>query len=342
MDIQNLKNHIFENGLISTVLEQLGCHHICHKSGYWQCANPDGDNPTAVSVYENDNLTTVDYTRNISKNKSGTDILDLVMFFENCNFFTAIKQICAWIDLDYYADPYEELPESLRITKLIMAMQENDSEEDEDRPLKPIPEKILNYYQPWVNSLFLNDNISYTVQREFEIGYDDSTNRITVPIRDELGTLVGVKGRLLKDDLTDNEYKYKYLYIEPCNRAKILYGLYKTAPYIASQGRVYVTESEKGVMQLWNMGIYNSVATCGKKVSSTQIEKLTRLCVDVCFLFDKDVTREELNELADRFIDCINIYAVIDTENILNDKESPTDNPDKFKQLLNNYCERIK
>ena len=69
MDIQNLKQHILENSLISTILEQLGCHHITHKSGYWQCANPDGDNPTAISVYENDNLTTVDYTRNISKNK---------------------------------------------------------------------------------------------------------------------------------------------------------------------------------------------------------------------------------------------------------------------------------
>ncbi len=341
MDIQNLKNHIFENGLISTVLEQLGCHHICHKSGYWQCANPDGDNPTAISVYENENLTTVDYTRNISKNKSGTDILDLVMFFENCNFFTAIKQICTWIDLDYYADPNEELPESLRITKLIMAMQENDVGYDEEVPLKPISERILSYYHSWVNDLFLKDNIDYTTQQEFEVGYDDSTNRIIIPIRDELGSLVGVKGRLLKTEMTDEEHKFKYLYVEPCNRAKILYGLYKTAPYIASKGLVYVTESEKGVMQLWNMGIYNAVATCGKKISNSQIEKLTRLCVDICFLFDKDVKRDELSDIADRFINCIDIYAVIDEDNILDEKESPTDNPDKFRKLLNNYCERI-
>ena len=342
MDIQNLKQHILENGLISTILEQLGCHHITHKSGYWQCANPDGDNSTAISVYENDNLTTVDYTRNISKNKSSTDILDLVQFFEECNFFHAIKKICEWVDLDYYSDPYDDLPESLKITKLIINMQEDNENEDEDKPLKPISEKILSYYHSWVNNIFERDNISFEIQREFEVGYDDDTNRITIPIRDELGTLVGIKGRLFKEKLNDEEAKYKYLYIEPCNRSKLLYGLNKSISYISSKGMVFVTESEKGVMQLWNMGVYNAVATCGKKVSNSQIEKLTRLCVDICFLFDKDVQRDELAELADRFIDCINIYAVIDTNNILDEKESPTDNPDKFKILIEQCMERIR
>lgn len=342
MDIQNLKQHILENGLISTILEQLGCHHIVHKKGYWQCANKGGDNPTAISVYENDNLTTVDYTRNISKNKSSTDILDLVQFFEECNFFHAVKKVCEWVDLDYYSDPYDNLPESLKITKLIINMQEGDESEDEDNPLKPISEKILSYYHPWVNKIFERDNIPFEIQREFEVGYDDDTNRITIPIRDELGTLVGVKGRLFKNDLTDEEYKYKYLYLEPCNRSKLLYGLDKSISYISSKGTVYVTESEKGVMQLWSMGIYNAVATCGKKVSNSQIEKLTRLCADICFLFDKDVCRAELTELADRFIDHIKIYAVIDVNNILDEKESPTDDPDKFKLLTEQCMERIK
>ncbi len=342
MDIQNLKEYILENGLISIVLEQLGCHHISHKTGYWQCGNPDGDNPTAISVYENENLTTINYTRNIAQKKSSTDILDLVQFFENCNFFTAIKYICEWVGLDYYANPCDDLPESLKLTKLIMSMQNEDSIEDEDKPLKPISEKILTYYHHWTNPLFVKDNISEITQQEFEIGYDDNSNRITIPVRDELGTLVGVKGRLFQNQMSEDEKKYKYLYLERCNRAKILYGLYKSAPHIAHHGMVYVVESEKGVMQLWNMGYYNAVATCGKEVSAAQIEKLSRLCVDICFLFDKDVQREELVELSDKFIDCINIYAVLDTDNILDEKESPTDNPDKFQKLLNNNLERIR
>ena len=83
--------------------------------------------------------------------------------------------------------------------------------------------------------MFHNDNISYEVQREFEIGYDDFSNRITIPIRDEIGSLVGVKGRLFQRELTDDEMKY--LYIEPCNRSQILYGLHKSIPYIERTGK---------------------------------------------------------------------------------------------------------
>ncbi len=340
MDIQNLKDYILDNSLISTVLENLGCYHIAHKSGYYTAGNPDGDNPAAISVYENEYLTTVDYTRDIVHRGQSGDIFDLVQYFKECNFFHALKTVCEWIGLDYYADPDDNLPESLRITKLILEMQKGDDIDDEDKPIKPIPEAILSYYQPFVNDFFKADNISYSAQIEFEVGYDEFSNRITIPIRDELGTLVGVKGRLFKREINENESKY--LYIEPVNRSKILYGLNKTLPYITRSKKVYVTESEKGVMQLWNMGYCNAVATCGKKVSQSQIEKLTRLCADIVFLFDKDVKRDELSELADRFVDCVKIFAIIDNENILNEKESPTDDPEKFKWLLDNCCERIK
>ena len=89
------------------------------------------------------------------------------------------------------------------------------------------------------------------------------------------------------------------------------------------------------------MGISNCVATGGKRVSRVQIEKLTRLCCDVIFLFDKDVVQEELELLANRFIDSVPLYAVIDNDNILDEKESPTDNPDKFQRLIQNI-ERLR
>ena len=68
----------------------------------------------------------------------------------------------------------------------------------------------------------------------------------------------------------------KYLYLEPCARNRILYGLFKTEPYIKNEGLVYVGEAEKSVMQMWNMDVYNCVATGGKKVSQNQFEILGR------------------------------------------------------------------
>lgn len=340
MDIAYLKSYILENTLIPTILENIGCMNIRFVSEYYKARNPDGDNNNAITVYCNDNLTTIDYTRQLVSGDKTCDIFDLVKFFEKCNFFEAIKKVCDWIDLDYYTDPIEDVPESIRITQLIVSMNKEDGECEENKPIKPIPEKILTYYQSFVNVFFYEDNISYETQQTFEVGYDESTNRITIPVRDEIGTLVGVKGRLFEQNLNENDLKY--IYIEPCNRSKVLYGLNKTLPYIERKGMVYVTESEKGVMQMYSMGYCNAVATGGKKVSGTQIDKLTRLCCDVCFLFDKDVSRKEIEGIANRFIDSVKVYAVIDTEGLLEEKESPTDNEEKFKKLIVNNMELIR
>lgn len=339
MDIGYLKSYILENSLIPVILENLGCTHVRFNGEYYKAQNKDGNNRNAITVYCNDNISVIDYTRQLSEDERTHDIFDLVKFFESCNFFESVKKVCDWIEINYYTDPIEELPESIRITKLITTLQKEDDEINEDKPIKPIPETILSYYKPYVNDMFHNDNISYEVQREFEIGYDDFSNRITIPIRDEIGSLVGVKGRLFQRKLAEDEMKY--LYIEPCNRSQILYGLYKSIPYIERIGKVYVCESEKGILQLWSMGISNCVATGGKRVSRVQIEKLTRLCCEVIFLFDKDVDREELESLANRFLDSVPLYAVIDNDNILGEKESPTDNPEKFQRLIQNI-ERLR
>lgn len=335
-----MKEYILDNGYIPFILEKMCCHHIKEKGEYITCGNPDGDNVNSVTVYLNANLTVVNYTRSLNCKKKLHDIFDLAGFYLNLNFFETVKQICDWIDLDYYKDWDEDLPESLSITKMLMEMNSGEKIEDEDIALKPIPETILSYYYPYVNDFFADDNISYSTQRVFEVGYDDFTNRITIPIRDELGNLVGVKGRLLKRKLDDNDLKY--LYIEKCCRSQILYGLHLACPYIQREKCVYICESEKGVMQLYDMGFYNSVATGGKKVSQAQIDKLSRLCVPLVFCFDKDVERSEIEELADRFIENIDIYALIDSDNILDEKESPTDNPQKFKQINEWYKYKIK
>lgn len=341
MDIELLKEHILENNLIPRVLDELGCHHIRQKDGYYSCSNPDGDNQSAVCVYENTNLTTINYTRDITQGRNSSDLISLVEFYRNESFAYAIKWLCDVLDIDYYSNMYEDLPESMKITKMLLGMQsDNINEEDDEKPLKPIPSKILSYYKPFVNQMFADDGVSYDTQKEFEIGYDEQSNRITIPIRDDIGNLVGVKGRYFERNVPEDEQKFMYL--EKCARSKILYGLYKTINYIKKNKRCFVVEAEKGVQQLFDAGYCEAVATGGKKVTKCQINKLTRLCVPIIFVFDKDVTKEELDVLADRFIEGTEIYALIDTIGILDEKESPTDNIEKFKTLLEKCLYKLK
>ena len=341
MDIEILKEHILENNFIPTILEELGCHHIRKKDGYFQCANPDGDNVTAVCVYENTNLTTINYTRDISNGKNiHTDLISLVEFYKNETFPYAVKWICDVLDIDYYSNLDEDLPKSLQLTKILVEMQSVDTESETEKPLKPISEKILSYFKPYVNDMFNEDGVSYETQAEFEIGYDEFTNRITIPIRDDLGNLVGAKARYFYRQVPEDEQKF--MYIEKCARSQILYGLYKTINFIKRAQRVFVTEAEKGVQQLYDKGYFEAVATGGSKISKSQIDKLTRLCVPIIFVFDKDITKEELDNIASRFIDGTEVYALIDTIGILNEKESPTDNISKFEQLLEKCMYRLK
>ena len=341
MDIEILKEHILENNFIPTILEELGCHHIRKKDGYFQCANPDGDNTTAVCVYENTNLTTINYTRDISNGKNiHTDLISLVEFYKNESFPYAVKWICDVLDIDYYSNLDEDLPKSLQLTKMLVEMQSVDTDTETEKPLKPIPEKILSYFEPYVNDMFCEDGVGYDTQVEFEIGYDEFTNRITIPIRDDLGNLVGVKARYFYRQVPEDEQKF--MYIEKCARSQILYGLYKTINFIKKAQRVFVVEAEKGVQQLYDKGYFEAVATGGSKISKSQIDKLTRFCVPIIFVFDKDITKEELDDIASRFIDGTEVYALIDTMGILNEKESPTDDISKFEQLLEKCMYRLK
>jgi DNA primase len=339
MDIQNLKHYILDNNKIPLILESLGCHDIQNKSTYYSCANKDGDNKTAINVYQNENLITLDYTRDIPSIHGNSDIFSLVQFFQNCSFFEAVKFVCNAIGIDYYYDFDEKLPQSIKITKMLLNMNNGDNSENEDMPVKPINEHILSYYKPYVNDLFKIDGIDYETQQEFEIGYDEFFNRITIPIRDELGNLCGVKGRLLKTNLDKNDEKY--LYIEQCSKSKILYGLYKTYQYIQHNKQVFVSEAEKGVMQLYAYGYRNCVATSGSKISKHQIEMLTRLNADIIFCYDKDITKDTIKNIANQFIKEIPVYALIDKNNILQEKESPMDKKENFEYMLKHNLYRI-
>lgn len=341
MEVKTLKKYIYENNKVEYILEQIGCHNIkWHSKGYWTCSNYDGDNKQAIVLYNNDNLGVINYTRDMTSGKSvPTDLITLVCFNKKLSFPEGLKYICNELGIDYYYDFDDDIPESIKITKLILEMN-NNIDEQEEKPLKPISEKILTYYKPYVNDMFLKDGISYETQLEFEIGYDPETNRITIPIRDEISSLVGIKGRIFKQQL--EEWELKYIYLEPCARSKILYGLYKTYPYIKREGKCFIGESEKFVLQLWSMGYCNSIGIGGKKISSQQIEKLTRLGVDLIFCFDKDVTKKEIEYIADRFVDGVNIYYIYDDKNILNEKESPSDSQEKFEYLLKNCLYKIK
>ena len=339
MDLQALREHIVNNDLVPTILDSLGCHSIKFHGNYYSCGNPDGDNMGAVNVMI-PSLSVVNYTRDLDTVSQYHDIFTLIQFYEGCNFFDAIKYVCDCLGLSLYHDFDDDVPESLIITRELLKMIEEDDPPPADKPLSPIPEQILTYYLPCVNDQFLFDHITYATQHLFELGYDPSSNRITIPIRNYDGSLVGVKGRYFGDIPEGSEIQ-KYIYLEPCNKSQILYGLDKTKSKIEETHFAYVGESEKFVMQLWSYGDCNAVATGGKTISRQQIDLLSRLCDKVVLCLDSDVKEDELKNIADKFLGYVEVYMVVDENRLLVEKESPSDDPEKWR-VLKNQLKRIK
>lgn len=341
MDVQRLKEHILDSNLASDILAELGCHSIKQSRNMIQCANSDGNNTKAICLYLNENLTTINYTRQIlpEGQTRTSDLIDLVMWARSCNFVEAIRWLCGFCGLDYYAEE-EEIPESLQILQFLNQMnKECEAEDDEMTVLKPIDPKILEYYLPVGNILFERDGISLETQRFFEISYDPQSNHVVIPIRDSLGTLVGIKGRIFQDPVPEGYNKYVYLM--PCAKGRVLYGLDKNIDNIIQQGVVYIGESEKFVQQIYDIGYYG-VATGGSKVSKHQVQMLTRLGVKIVICFDKDITEDELKNIANQFVEGVPIYAILDRDNILNEKQSPSDDVSKWLHLVQNNIYKIR
>lgn len=336
MDIRDLKQEILNRELISDILSEIGCHHIQDRGEYYSCGNKDGDNPRAIVVYKNEYISCTNYTRQIAKNGRSADIFDLVAYAEDCSFVEAMKFVCNIAGIDYYGEN-TDIPESLQIIKLLKQMSIGEDDED-NIPVKPISEKILSYYLPYGNKMFENDNISLEVQQEFEIGFDPLSGYITIPIRDGLGALCGVKGRYFG---VPDERHTKYTHIEKCNKSKILYGYWQNKDYIKNNKYLFIVESEKAVQQLATMGIRNTVSTGGKTISKHQIELIIRTGCTPIFAYDQDVSADELKEISKMFMEGIDVYAIIDEENILDEKESPSDDSGKFQYLVKNHVYKI-
>lgn len=340
MNIQQLKQYIFKNGLQIQILQALELSNIREDDNKIQCSNIDGDNLTAILIYKNnENLLVIDYTRDITDEYNNSDIIALVEFVRNCDYVEAVK----WIKKVLHIEDYYIVQKTTEQDKIDYILSHSKAvDEDIKNDLLPeIPEETLMAYLPWDNTIFYEDNISWETQAEFELGLDVFSHRITIPIRDETGRLIGVKGRRAWDIVDENNPKYKYL--KECEKSKILYGLSKTLPYIQEKGEVIVCESEKGVMQLWSYGYRNCVAVGGHSISDWQARRLEELDVDITIAFDKDVDIDVIEKELDKFETNHNLYYIYDENNLLDEKQSPMDEPNKWIDLYdyNSKCKKL-
>ncbi|MGH3106157.1 MAG: DNA primase, partial [Rubrobacteraceae bacterium] len=127
-------------------------------------------------------------------------------------------------------------------------------------------------------------------------GRDRFAGRITFPISDRRGRIVGFGARSLGDDHP------KYLNspeTEIFNKRDLLYGFPQVSEAMRKARAAIIVEGYTDVLMLYQSGIRNAVATLGTATTPSHLRTLSGYADKIYMLFDPDTAGEKALERAD-------------------------------------------
>nr|DAZ34332.1 MAG TPA: DNA primase [Caudoviricetes sp.] len=328
--MEELKLYLKENpDKIQRILEYYNYHSITINNNEVRFAKIGGDNPSGCRIKLNDNLSATDFTTSYNGDiigliKQHTDlsykeIINTIKTITNKKVNGHHKKEVGIFD-DFFNDIYLPL-----------------QEENDEIIYDP---SILDQYSKYKwNMRFLKDGILPCSQVKFHVGYDENSNRITLPWFNESGELVGCMARLDLDEPTN----YKYLPLIAFPKHKFLYGLYYNKEYIKNN-RVYIFESEKSVLLGDSLNIKNCVSLGGNQISTTQVEQLLKLgvseivlCMDEGLMIDA-IKRDIQTIKSMLFMRDVKIGVILDKKNKYLPKDSKASPIDFGKEVFEKLC----
>ena len=161
----------------------------------------------------------------------------------------------------------------------------------------PIPEGLLGLFDYCPNTL-VEAGFHPETLKHFEVGFDKWYNRITFPLRDMYGQLVGVSGRQATGDswpkykIYDKEFETWDLPARIGWDKRIVlwnsHAVYPELYFNHEGGEIVVVEGFKAAMWLWQAGIKNVVALLGTYLTFEQEWILERMGARVYLFLDND------------------------------------------------------
>lgn len=341
-ELQAIKDRLLDEDKIVDIFEAMGCEFVTVKNGRVEAQLPDkfhSNNSRSVQCKMNEHLTCSIRSQGDFKNG---DIFSLVSYIVNDkrddeirldlnNAKTFICKNLGWTEF---------LKGGVYITKKdyvapLKAILKETKRKREIHPNEAISEDVLNNYLPYPSYDWIQEGISYKTQMLYGIGFDLESKRITIPMRNRFGKLIGVKARILND--SDDDRKYLYLY--PFNNSQELFNFHYAHTYVLIEKKIYIFEGEKSCMKMFEAGIYNCVAIGSSDITDVQAEiiKSCGMDVEIVICYDKDKTANEIRELVKPLQGRV-VKSIIDTQNLIGEKMSPIDKGIEVFQKLESEC----
>ncbi|MGX7667072.1 DNA primase [Flavobacterium pedocola] len=117
--------------------------------------------------------------------------------------------------------------------------------------------------------------------------FDRFKGRVMFPIQSMSGRVLGFGGRILTNDKKAAKY-VNSPESDIYHKSKVLYGIYHAKQAIAKLDNCFLVEGYTDVIQLYQAGIENVVASSGTALTPDQIRLVNRLTRNITVLFDGD------------------------------------------------------
>ncbi len=319
---------------VEQLLQRYGFHSFSYQSGNLRSALPTGDNPTSLSLYINEFLGGIVYTRGSVKGDIFT-LIEEVTGDSMSDIFTVTRNM--------FNLPGYKVGKKLRVnvaTEYCNRYSNRYVREIRDNKLHE--RSFLDRFVMLPHTLLIEEGISFDVAEQFNVCFDSEKERIVFPHFDweQPDMIVGLQGRIV--GVTDEEIKKlgipKYWnYIRGYIKGQNLYGWHVAKEHVQREKKMIIFESEKSVMKhfTFNKGKGFSVALGGHELTDEQVKfiaKNTPIDCEIIIAFDKDIMKKNFNVITEtceklsRFRKVSYIYDDIDNGIILKEKDAPIDN----------------
>ena len=172
--------------------------------------------------------------------------------------------------------------------------------QDPLRPVSPelanteLPESLLGLFDKCPVSLVNDDGFDEALLQRLDIGFDDKHMKITFPLRDIEGKLVGISGRTVlygekpKYKVYDVEFKDFDLPQHRTHKSQLLWNGHLVYPqtYFTPASYVVCVEGFKACMRFLQAEIPNTVAILGSFMSDFQRQLIERMASELYIMLD--------------------------------------------------------
>jgi DNA primase len=159
-----------------------------------------------------------------------------------------------------------------------------------------LPEWLLGHFDMCPTALIEEDYFDEQMLADLDIGFDPKHMRITYPLRNIEGHLVGISGRTVVDDspkykVYDWEFRDFELEVHKTYKSHLLWNgdrIYPQAFFSTDKFSIIVVEGFKACMRWLQAGVKNVVAILGSYLSDEQKRLLERMASSVYFMLDQN------------------------------------------------------